>query len=63
MANKANKTEHSGAKHGNGAYWGYKADAKRSSNKTRRTNGKTYSMGYLASHDHTDSAFDIYGDE
>jgi len=36
MANKAAKTEHSGAKHGSGAYWGRKADAKRESNKTRR---------------------------
>ena len=36
MANKATATEHSGAKHGNGAYWGYKRDAKRESNKARR---------------------------
>ena len=36
MANAAVKTEHAGAKHGNGAYWGRKADAKRQSNKARR---------------------------
>lgn len=36
MAAKAIATEHSGAKHGNGAYWGPKADAKRESNKARR---------------------------
>ena len=36
MANKAKHTEHSGAKHGNGAYYGPKADAKRESNKARR---------------------------
>jgi hypothetical protein len=30
------KTEHAGAKHGCGAYWGRKADAKHSSNKERR---------------------------
>lgn len=36
MANNAAKTEHSGAKHGNGAYWGRKVDAKHQSNKLRR---------------------------
>ena len=30
------KTEHAGAKHGNGAFWGRKARAKRVSNKSRR---------------------------
>lgn len=40
MAGKATATEHSGAKHGNGAYWGRKADAKRESNKARRTNDR-----------------------
>lgn len=34
------KTEHAGAKKGNGAYWGRKADAKRLSRKARRTMGK-----------------------
>lgn len=32
------KTEHAGAKHGNGAYWGPKAIAKHASNKERRRN-------------------------
>jgi hypothetical protein len=40
MANRARKTEHSGAKHGKGAYWGRKADAKKHSKKQRRTNAK-----------------------
>lgn len=37
MAHNANKTEHSGAKRGNGAYWGRKKDAKDESSKRRRT--------------------------
>jgi len=40
MAGKATATEHSGAKHGSGAYWGRKVDAKRESNKARRTNDR-----------------------
>jgi len=28
MGYEAKKTEHCGAKHGNGAYWGYRWDAK-----------------------------------
>ncbi|MDP2668580.1 MAG: hypothetical protein Q8P07_01985 [bacterium] len=40
MAYKAEKTEHSGAKHGNGAYWGRKKDAKKESNKIRRRSTK-----------------------
>jgi len=40
MAYKAKKTEHTGAKHGHGAYWGPKQDAKRESNKRRRRTGK-----------------------
>lgn len=34
------KTEHSGAKHGNGAYWGLKRIAKAGSRKIRRRNWK-----------------------
>lgn len=30
------KTEHAGAKHGNGAYWGRKVEAKTASNVERR---------------------------
>lgn len=36
MGYKAKKTDHAGAKHGNGAYWGTKQDAKKESNKLRR---------------------------
>ncbi|MDV6315619.1 hypothetical protein [Idiomarina sp. HP20-50] len=36
MAQNANKTEHSGAKKGRGAYWGRKKDAKEESSKKRR---------------------------
>lgn len=35
------KTEHSGAKHGFGAYYGRKRDAKNDSNHQRRENDKT----------------------
>jgi (p)ppGpp synthase/HD superfamily hydrolase len=40
MGYEAKKTEHSGAKHGNGAYWGYKCEAKQESNRIRRENWK-----------------------
>jgi len=40
MAYKAKKTEHTGAKHGSGAYWGPKKDAKKESKKLRRRNWK-----------------------
>ena len=36
MGYKAKKTDHAGAKHGNGAYWGPKRDAKKESDKIRR---------------------------
>lgn len=39
-AGNAKETEHSGAKKGNGAYWGRKKDAKRESNKVRRQKDK-----------------------
>lgn len=45
MANGAVKTEHSGAKHGNGAYWGRKVDAKKDSNKVRRANDRKAVQG------------------
>jgi len=35
MAYEVTKTEHNGAKHGEG-FWGKKADAKKQSNKARR---------------------------
>jgi hypothetical protein len=40
MAYKAKKTEHTGAKHGRGGYWGPKQDAKKESNKRRRRQWK-----------------------
>lgn len=40
MGYEAKKTEHSGPKHGNGAYWGYKWEAKKESNRIRRGNAK-----------------------
>ena len=40
MAYQAKKTEHAGAKHGSGAYWGPKKDAKKESSKVRRRNWK-----------------------
>ncbi len=40
MAHNAKKTEHTGAKHGTGAYWGRKRDAKKESNTLRRRQGK-----------------------
>ena len=36
MAIHAKKTEHTGPKKGFGAYWGYKKDAKKDSNRRRR---------------------------
>lgn len=41
MAGKAKKTEHAGAKHARGAYWGPKRDAKQESKKRRRREAKT----------------------
>jgi hypothetical protein len=40
MGFEAKKTEHSGPKRGNGAYWGYKWEAKKESNRIRRENWK-----------------------
>ncbi len=40
MGYEARKTEHSGPKRGNGAYWGYKWEAKKESNRIRRENWK-----------------------
>ena len=40
MGYEARKTEHSGPKRGNGAYWGYRWDAKKESNRIRRENAK-----------------------
>jgi len=40
MGYEAKKTEHSGPKRGNGAYWGHKWEAKKESNRIRRENWK-----------------------
>jgi hypothetical protein len=40
MGYEARKTEHCGAKHGNGAYGGRKWEAKKESNRIRRENAK-----------------------
>jgi hypothetical protein len=40
MGYEAKKTEHSGPKRGKGAYWGYKWEAKKESNRIRRENSK-----------------------
>jgi len=40
MGYEAKETEHSGPKRGNGAYWGYKWEAKKESNRIRRENWK-----------------------
>lgn len=40
MGQNAKKTEHTGAKKGDGAYWGRKVAAKKESNRKRRENDK-----------------------
>jgi hypothetical protein len=40
MGYEAKRTEHCGPKRGNGAYWGYRWDAKKESNRIRRENAK-----------------------
>lgn len=40
MGYEAKKTEHAGPKRGRGAYWGYRWDAKKESNRIRREHGK-----------------------
>jgi hypothetical protein len=48
MGYEAKKTEHCGPKRGNGAYWGYKWEAKKESNRIRRENWKREIRGELA---------------
>lgn len=43
MANESKKTEHSGSKKGNGAFWGPKKEAKHQSKRQRRENDKAAS--------------------
>ncbi len=40
MGYEPKKTEHCGPKRGEGAYWGYKWEAKKESNRIRRENAK-----------------------
>jgi hypothetical protein len=40
MGYEAKETEHCGPKRGEGAYWGYKWEAKKESNRIRRENAK-----------------------
>ncbi len=51
MGYEARKTEHSGPKRGNGAYWGRKLEAKRESNRIRRENAKRDIRAALADRD------------
>ena len=54
MGYEARKTEHCGPKRGEGAYWGYKWDAKKESNHIRRENGKReIRMGLAAAREGT----------
>ena len=48
MGYQARKTEHAGAKHGSGAYWGPKQDAKKENKTVRRRNEKQALREYLA---------------
>jgi len=61
MGNESKKTEHSGAKKGNGAYWGFKKDAKSESNKQRRENGKIELAMELNSHINSSSYREALG--
>ena len=48
MGYEAKKTEHSRSKRGNGAYWGYKSEAKKESNRIPRENWKVEIRNALA---------------
>lgn len=56
MGYEAKKTEHCGPKRGNGAYWGYKWEAKKESNRIRRENAKREIRGTTADAVHEESA-------
>ena len=58
-AYQSGKTEHSGAKHGKGAYYGRKKEAKHDSNKNRRRSGKAASLG--EDNRNTEFGDDTYG--
>lgn len=50
MDYEAKKTEHCGPKRGEGAYWGYKWEAKKESNRIRRENWKREIRAKLRDH-------------
>jgi hypothetical protein len=56
MGYEAKKTEHCGPKRGNGAYWGYKWEAKKESNRIRRENAKREIHAATADAVHEESA-------
>ncbi len=45
MAQRAKRTEHAGPKHGQGAFWGHRAEAKKHSNRLRREDDKRGAQG------------------
>jgi len=45
MAQKRVKTEHNGPKRGRGAFWGPRQEAKKESNRKRRTDDKRAARG------------------
>ena len=61
MGYEAKKTEHSGPKRGNGAYWGYKWEAKKESNRSRRENWKREIRDESARAEPEESTMRIFG--
>jgi len=57
--NKKLKTEHSGAKHGMGAFYGRKQEAKECSNKNRRHLDRLIAQGIVTDSDSDEEDFDI----
>jgi len=53
---RGRQTEHAGAKHGNGAYWGPKAIAKHASSKERRVKARRVVTSVLGEVELTDTA-------
>ena len=60
---RGRQTEHAGAKHGNGAYWGPKAIAKHASNKERRVNARHGVASALGDVELTDNTADGVGED
>ena len=55
--NKKLKTEHSGAKHGMGAFYGRKQEAKECSNKHRRHQDRLIAQGIVTDSDENEEDF------